>query len=63
MDDIELAYVIQRYREVHDLYHSILGMDTNMLGEVTIKWVEAIQTKLPMCIGGAIFGSVRLKPK
>lgn len=32
-------------------------------GEVTVKWVEAFQTHLPMCIGGAIFGAARLKPK
>lgn len=63
VDDPELAYIIQRYREVHDLTHTILQMPTHMLGEVTVKWVEAIQTKLPMCIGGAIFGPLRLKPK
>lgn len=33
IDDEELAYVIQRYREVHDLMHTLLGMPTNMLGE------------------------------
>lgn len=32
-------------------------------GEVTVKWVEAIQTKLPMCVGGAVFGSIRLSKK
>lgn len=63
IDDIKLAYVIQRYREAHDLIHTVLQMPTHMLGEVTVKWVEAIQTKLPMCIGGAIFGPLRLKPK
>ncbi|XP_018576435.1 ubiquinone biosynthesis protein COQ4 homolog, mitochondrial [Anoplophora glabripennis] len=63
IDDIKLAYVIQRYREAHDLIHTVLQMPTHMLGEVTVKWVEAIQTKLPMCIGGAIFGPIRLKPK
>lgn len=25
--------------------------------------MEGIQTKLPMCIGGAVFGPLRLKPK
>ncbi|KAK9877163.1 hypothetical protein WA026_016905 [Henosepilachna vigintioctopunctata] len=63
IDDIELAYIIQRYREIHDLVHALLGMNINMLGEVTVKWVEAIQTKLPMCIGGALFGPIRLRPK
>lgn len=33
VDDEELAYVIQRYREVHDMLHTLLGMPTNMLGE------------------------------
>lgn len=63
VQDIELGYVMQRYREVHDLVHSSLRMRTSLLGEVTIKWVEGLQTGLPMCIGGAIFGAVRLKPK
>lgn len=30
---------------------------------MTIKWVEGIQTKLPMCINGGIWGAARLKPK
>lgn len=32
--DLELAYVMQRYREVHDLVHATLFMKTTMLGEV-----------------------------
>nr|XP_045016002.1 ubiquinone biosynthesis protein COQ4 homolog, mitochondrial isoform X2 [Jaculus jaculus] len=32
VDDEELAYVIQRYREVHDMLHTLLGMPTNILG-------------------------------
>lgn len=63
VDDEQLAYVMQRYREVHDLIHAILRMPTNMLGEVTVKWVEALQFGLPMCVGGGLFGAVRLKPK
>ncbi|XP_066466843.1 ubiquinone biosynthesis protein COQ4 homolog, mitochondrial [Tiliqua scincoides] len=63
IDDEELAYVIQRYREVHDLMHTLLGMPTNMLGEVAVKWFEAVQTGLPMCILGAVFGPVRLNAR
>ncbi|XP_030390984.1 ubiquinone biosynthesis protein COQ4 homolog, mitochondrial isoform X3 [Gopherus evgoodei] len=63
VDDEELAYVIQRYREVHDLMHTLLGMPTNMLGEVVVKWFEAVQTGLPMCILGAVFGPVRLSAR
>ncbi|XP_061460265.1 ubiquinone biosynthesis protein COQ4 homolog, mitochondrial [Rhineura floridana] len=63
VDDEELAYVVQRYREVHDLMHTLLGMPTNMLGEVVVKWFEAVQTGLPMCILGAAFGPVRLNAR
>ncbi|XP_063030843.1 ubiquinone biosynthesis protein COQ4 homolog, mitochondrial isoform X1 [Melospiza melodia melodia] len=63
VDDEELAYVIQRYREVHDLMHTLLGMPTNMLGEVVVKWFEAIQTGLPMCVLGAAFGPARLSSR
>lgn len=34
IDDVQLAYVMQRYREVHDLFHTVLGMPTNMLGTI-----------------------------
>ncbi|KAM8934341.1 ubiquinone biosynthesis protein COQ4 homolog, mitochondrial [Pelodytes ibericus] len=63
VDDEELAYVAQRYREVHDLMHTLLGMPTNMLGEVVVKWFEAVQTGLPMCVLGAVFGPLRLNTK
>ncbi|XP_033121947.1 ubiquinone biosynthesis protein COQ4 homolog, mitochondrial-like [Anneissia japonica] len=60
VDDPELAYVIQRYREIHDFNHLLLGLPTNMLGEVVVKWFEMLQTGLPVCIFGAIFGPLRL---
>ncbi|XP_055343426.1 ubiquinone biosynthesis protein COQ4 homolog, mitochondrial-like [Paramacrobiotus metropolitanus] len=63
VDDDELAYVMQRYREIHDLVHTLLGMKTNMLGEITVKWIEALQFGLPMCVLAGIFGPWRLKTK
>lgn len=63
VDDEELAYVMQRYREVHDLLHTILGMPTNMLGEVAVKWFETSNTLLPMCALGALLGPLRLKTR
>lgn len=62
VDDPDLVYVMLRYRQCHDLFHTILGMKPNMLGEVAVKWVEAIQTGLPMCAMGAAFGPLRLGP-
>ncbi|XP_069571335.1 ubiquinone biosynthesis protein COQ4 homolog, mitochondrial isoform X1 [Brachyistius frenatus] len=61
VDNEELAYIMQRYREVHDLLHTLLGMPTNMLGEVAVKWFEAAQTGLPMCALGAALGPLRLR--
>lgn len=63
VDNEELAYVMQRYREVHDFMHTLLGMPTNMLGEVAVKWFEAAQTGLPMCSLGAILGPLRLNTR
>ncbi|KAH8859230.1 Ubiquinone biosynthesis protein COQ4 like, mitochondrial [Schistosoma japonicum] len=63
VDDPDLAYVMLRYREIHDLVHTLLGQPTDMLGEVVVKWVEGIQTLLPMCLTGGYFGSLRLAPK
>uniref|UniRef100_A0A3B3UKJ5 Ubiquinone biosynthesis protein COQ4 homolog, mitochondrial n=1 Tax=Poecilia latipinna TaxID=48699 RepID=A0A3B3UKJ5_9TELE len=60
VDNEELAYIMLRYREVHDLLHTLLGMPTNMLGEVAVKWFEAAQTGLPMCALGAVLGPLRL---
>jgi len=63
VDDRDLCYVMQRYREIHDLVHCLLGMPTNMIGEVTVKVFEGIQTRLPMCVTGGMFGPVRLGRK
>ena len=63
VDDVQLLFVMQRYREVHDLFHTVLGMPTNMLGEVVVKWVEGIQLGLPLGILGGLAGPVRLGPK
>ncbi len=54
---------MRRYREVHDLLHTLLGMPTNMLGEVVVKWVEGIQLGLPLGILGGLAGPLRLGPK
>ena len=57
------AYLVllQRYREVHDLLHALLDMPTDMVGEVSVKWVEALQFGLPMAVGGALLGPARFK--
>ncbi|XP_065909919.1 ubiquinone biosynthesis protein COQ4 homolog, mitochondrial-like isoform X2 [Dysidea avara] len=62
VDDTELGYLMQRYREVHDLAHVINGMGIGLLGEIMIKWFEAIQTGLPMCVLAALGAPAKLTP-
>lgn len=44
----DLRYVLQRYREVHDLWHVLAGLPPSVLGEAAVKWLEMVQTGLPM---------------
>ena len=50
IEDEELAYVMSRYREVHDFWHVLSGLPPTELGEITLKWFEAVQTGLPMYV-------------
>ena len=47
------------FREAHDIVHAVLAMPTDGVGEVIVKWIEGLQTGLPMCIGGAVLGPLR----
>lgn len=62
VDDPDLAYVMTRYRQVHDLWHVIYALPPSLLGEVALKWLEVVQTGLPMCGLAAIGGGLRLQP-
>ncbi|KAK6113457.1 Ubiquinone biosynthesis protein coq-4 mitochondrial [Brugia pahangi] len=63
IDDDDLVYVMQRYRETHDFNHLILQMKTTLLDEIAVKCFEGIQLGLPMCILGGVFGGLKLEPK
>lgn len=60
VDDADLAYVMQRYRELHDIVHTILSQPTTIRGEIIIKAFEGVQTGLPLCILGSLLGPVKL---
>lgn len=61
VDDPVDAWVLQRYRDVHDLWHVLTGMPTTVLGELAQKWFEAAQTGLPVAVMSAVVGPLRLK--
>ncbi|KAK3184748.1 hypothetical protein Dsin_032034 [Dipteronia sinensis] len=49
MDTDELAYMAMRAREVHDFWHTLLNLPTNLIGESALKVIEFKQMHLPMC--------------
>uniref|UniRef100_A0A0C9RP83 Ubiquinone biosynthesis protein COQ4 homolog, mitochondrial n=1 Tax=Wollemia nobilis TaxID=56998 RepID=A0A0C9RP83_9CONI len=63
MDTEELAYVATRAREIHDFWHVLFNLPTNLLGESALKVVEFQQMRLPMCFLSVVGGSLRLKGK
>lgn len=63
VDNADYAYVMQRYRELHDIVHTILAQPTTIKGEVIVKAFEGVQTRLPLCILGGLVGPVRLSQR
>ncbi|KAI9294385.1 coenzyme Q biosynthesis Coq4 [Neoconidiobolus thromboides FSU 785] len=66
VDDPELAYVMLRYRQVHDFLHTLCNMGITVEEELALKWFELAQFKLPMnllsvAIGPVILGSKERK--
>lgn len=61
MDSEELAYVATRAREVHDFWHVLFNLPTNVIGESALKVVEFQQTHLPMCFLSVVGGAIRLQ--
>ena len=58
--DDELAWIMTRYRQVHDMWHVLCGLPPTVLGEVALKWLELVQTRLPVAAlsGESCFGAV-----
>jgi ubiquinone biosynthesis protein COQ4 len=62
INDPELAYVLQRYRECHDFYHTITGLPVWREGEVALKLFEFANLGLPIA-GMAVAAVWGLKPR
>lgn len=62
MDDPDLAYVMARYRQVHDFWHVLSELPPSELGEIVLKAFEFRVTGLPVCALSALVGPLRLKP-
>ncbi|KAI8081945.1 ubiquinone biosynthesis protein Coq4 [Gilbertella persicaria] len=60
VDDEELAYVIKRYREIHDFFHTLTGLGVTVEEEIALKWFEWAQTGLPMTMLASVFGPLSM---
>jgi len=57
VDNAELAYIMKRYRQIHDFIHCLLGVPTiSVPGELAVKWFEFAHFGLPMNGLSAAFG-------
>ncbi|XP_020600230.1 ubiquinone biosynthesis protein COQ4 homolog, mitochondrial [Phalaenopsis equestris] len=63
MNTDELAYVATRAREVHDFWHVLFGLPTNLIGESALKVIEFEQMFLPMCMLSVVGGAARFSEK
>ncbi|KAI3831001.1 hypothetical protein MKX03_019235 [Papaver bracteatum] len=63
METEELAYVAMRAREVHDFWHTLFDLPTNLIGESALKVIEFRQMYLPMCLLSVIGGTARFNEK
>jgi ubiquinone biosynthesis protein COQ4 len=63
--DPRLAYVVQRMRQTHDLWHVVTGCDTDPAGEIALQAFTFAQVRAPgnaiLAVTGALRG-VREKP-
>lgn len=61
IDDPELAYIMQRYRESHDFYHVLLGFGVSLPSELVVKWFELANFHLPVALLSSVFGPLRME--
>lgn len=60
IEDPELAYIMLRYRQVHDFWHVLVDLPPSVLGEIALKWFEWKTTGLPVCALSSLVGPLRL---
>ncbi|KAH3670399.1 hypothetical protein OGAPHI_000914 [Ogataea philodendri] len=61
IDDEELAFIFQRYRQCHDFYHAITGLPIVREGEIALKLFEFLNLKIPFAGMGALFAPIPIK--
>ncbi|EEA07120.1 coenzyme Q biosynthesis protein COQ4, putative [Cryptosporidium muris RN66] len=58
VDDEDLAYVMYRHRQMHDILHVAFELNVTVEAEVALKCIEMMHSGMPMSLFGSIFGLI-----
>jgi ubiquinone biosynthesis protein COQ4 len=59
VDDPDMAYLMRRFRQTHDVWHALLGIGITGHEEVLIHWFSFGQLRLPVSAMIMVFGSLK----
>ena len=59
-EDAELAWLLQRARDAHDVWHVLAGLPPSLAGELALKAFEAAHLRLPAAVAAAAAAPLRL---
>lgn len=59
VDDPDLAYLMRRFRQTHDVWHALLGLGITGHEEVIIHWFSYGQLRLPVSALIMVFGTLK----
>ncbi len=59
VDDPDMAYLMRRFRQTHDVWHALLGLGITGHEEVIIHWFSYGQLHLPVSALIMVFGTMK----
>ena len=59
VEDPDMAYLMRRFRQTHDVWHALLGLGVEGHEEVLIHWFSYGQLHLPVSALIMVFGSMK----
>lgn len=59
VDDPDMAYLMRRFRQTHDVWHALLGIGITGHEEVIIHWFSYGQLRLPVSALIMLFGTMK----
>lgn len=59
VDDPDMAYLMRRFRQTHDVWHALLGLGVEGHEEVIIHWFSYGQLHLPVSALIMVFGTLK----